>query len=1080
MYKNVHYITAGAGAGKTTKLVNIITDLVQNKGAKPERMILTTYTDATANEFREKSKAALPADKALEMNSAQIGTLHSIASTYIHRYWYLLGISPEVRPMTDEMSKILMNRSLEDVVTGEDISLFNKYVETFGLTKTEGGGYDYDFWKATMIDLFSKMRDYGFNNDQLHVFKDKTLEALQNTFNLNINESVFEQSKGALMKYLSYETIVSSCGKDAGKNQYQSNCKQIREILETDPNEVDMETVNTIFKMRWGRAAVIDKNGKLKDEYDPILKDVHNEIKVAVDYLIAHLVPIEANLIIEVTDLIFQLMKKWMKNYSDIKKENGVIDFTDMEHLFYNLLQNQVVLEDIKKSIDYLFVDEFQDSSPIQANIYAILSNNIEQSWFVGDRKQAIYGFRGSDAGLIGELAEEFPKARKNVPAPKDSNGNSAEILSTSHRSVPRLVKMANDIFIKAFDELNPDSPTDQIPVDQVYLDWDKDKSDPQWESLYHVCLEGNNNADKANALATFLCSMVNHQHFSKAGYKASDIAVLCRSKNQVKEVVSALKGKGIITAAINPDEFIDTPEVSLVLDILKLSDDIDSAKCRAEIRKILKEESLNELASRIKGNMNSLDEFPGLKSFIQNLRTLSIPDRIDAIVSRFDLYGISGNWDSPEARRNNIILLRQAAVAYTDKSMLLCSAADVRGFLSFLKDFKPDPKFDNTAEGIKVLTYHKAKGLQWKIVVLYGLNKYNQKGSISGISIVGRRSAPDYLLAIPRLPDKEWVKDCIQANSSSEEILRKKQAEKKGEERRLLYVGFTRAEDVVITAADSNEPEVIRTLCPTACERTATPPDADHVDIWGIDGYFSRLITVDNDPDIKAVSNTSPVRYKDAGFYLPAKKADRKEKADSKQKYNSPSLFKDKDIQQSATIETAKDFGGRMDIPHSGLDDNEFGDCLHHLFAICAPGNHQDNIAAAQRTMKAFGIDDTEAPEKVVSAIENFFEWLTAKYGPVTSLDSEVPFQYTDAIGRMFSGNMDLIWNTEKGAVLVDYKTFPGKRADLFDKNSKHWAGKYASQLSIYSKALTSKDKRAPLDTILFYPVEGLAIRLM
>ena len=104
-YKNVHHITAGAGAGKTTKLVEIISGLVTD-GNDPTRMILTTFTDAAATELREKSKAKLPTEKAVRMNGARMGTLHSVARSYIDRYWYLLGISPAVKPISESMSKI--------------------------------------------------------------------------------------------------------------------------------------------------------------------------------------------------------------------------------------------------------------------------------------------------------------------------------------------------------------------------------------------------------------------------------------------------------------------------------------------------------------------------------------------------------------------------------------------------------------------------------------------------------------------------------------------------------------------------------------------------------------------------------------------------------------------------------------------------------------------------------------------------------------------------------------------------------------------------------------------------------------
>ena len=133
----------------------------------------------------------------------------------------------------------------------------------------------------------------------------------------------------------------------------------------------------------------------------------------------------------------------------------------------------------------------------------------------------------------------------------------------------------------------------------------------------------------------------------------------------------------------------------------------------------------------------------------------------------------------------------------------------------------------------------------------------------------------------------------------------------------------------------------------------------------------------------------------------------------------------------------------------------------------------------AAASTLKAYGIQETDAPEKAVACIEAFFDWIKDEFDQMTSFEQEVPFQYTDAKGHVFSGNMDLVWRTAKGCVLVDYKTFPGNRSDLFDKDNDHWAGKYASQLNVYAEALSATDCGSPIDRLLYYPVEGLVIRV-
>ena len=1079
MYKNVHHITAGAGAGKTTELVRIITRLV-NDGADPQRMILTTFTDAAATELREKSKAALSPDKAVRMNGAQMGTLHSVARRYIARYWYLLGISPSVKPVSKSVSDILMNRSLEGLVTGAQKARLNKYVETFGLTSIEEKGLDYDFWKKTLKTLFDKMRGYDFGKERIPEIREMTMKLLRSTFNQNENEDLFEQARPCLEEYLGYHDIVDQHVTEAGKKQYEANCAQVRRILALDPLNAEKRTLKEFGAMKWGGDHTIPQRDPAREEYQERINACKAEVSAAAKELSERLVPVEYSMIFEAAELLFDIMDAWMDAYDRIKKENGVIDFADMEELFLRLLGKEEVLEDIHASVDYLFVDEFQDSTPIQAKIYEILSRQITQSWFVGDRKQAIYGFAGSDSGLIAELVESFPKPKKDAGSLsgywKDADGNSSQVLDTSRRSVPRLVHAANDIFIPAFAESNG-TEKDIISEEYVKLkEWDE-KQDTPWNPLYHVdvckTVNGKPFLD-AEALATFVCQMAEQEGFKDAGYTLSDIAILTRSGSMAQRIGKALIKKGIRTGFVNPDGFQDTPEVSLVLAILRLSEGIDRDKSCAEIRKLLQNEDLATLSAKVGKKENNLAGFPGLEMFAKALRTHSVQDRIDEIITRFDLHGVCGQWGNPDARCGNLNLLRKAAEDYAAKSGILCAEADVRGFLSFLKGYKPEEKFDNSAEGVKVLTYHKSKGLDWKIVILCGLDEFKEENTIGGVSILGSSMHPDGILAIPRLPNEDWVLRSILANPESEAALKLRRAVKRGEEKRLLYVGFTRAKEVVITASTDTSPEVLRVLCPTAGNRTIVP-DEDKVDIWGIPNVISCYKAYGNDQGLTYSDNPVPKRYRDAGFLSPTC-------PEVPTKYHSPSQYRNPAlIGQPLVVETVMDFHARTDIPHGHLEDNVFGDCIHHIFARCAPGKHEANLAVAESTLKGYGISDADSPGKAVACIESFFDWLDANpsYGVVIGVEHEVPFRYTDREGRVFSGSMDLVWRTEKGCVLVDYKTFPGARSELFNRNSEHWAGKYASQLGVYADALSASDWKTPLDSLLYYPVEGLVLRV-
>ena len=1081
MYRNTHYISAGAGTGKTTELVRIISGLVGKDIRSAGRMILTTYTDAAANSFREKAKEKLVADGKLEeavaMDAAQIGTVHSLASMYIARYWHLLGMSPELKPMDDAVSAILMDRTLDDVMDGKDISLFNDYGRDFGL-KLDQDTYTYDYWKTLLKGIFEKVQAYDFGNAKLKDSEKATRDLLANTLTTAHNVDLLKEfaESDCVKKYQSFSVNIDEiASSDRGANTYRENLALVNMIAGLDPACVTLKDIAAIERHKWGHEVGIKP--KMKAKWGSTISG--KEISAAAAELSRKLVPKNAETILEVTEKIFEIAIKWMDAYREAKRKMGAIDFSDMERMFLDLLKkHDEVKADIAASVDYLFVDEFQDSNPIQAEIFDILSNTVgKQSWFVGDQKQAIYGFTGSDSALISELSALFPKPEKDESSftgyRKDRNGNSSQILQTSWRSVPSLVNLSNEVFSKSFAETPECYTKDFIPEDKVRLNASDGKADPEYKTIVHADLAGCDNAEQyASAAAYFICRMLQLPQFKDAGYTSSDVAILCRSKFSVKAVATALAAREVPVSFVDED-FMQSAEVAFILCVLKLSAGIATAKTKAELRKIVDGESFAELVSNCIAGVRPISDWGGLEAFCKSISRLSVEERISETIVRFDLYDWCGRWGNAAVRRGNIDTLRTVVQTYSSIAETFIGCADVRGFLSFAKDYKPESKFDNTSAGVKVLTYHKAKGLEWKIAVLYDLfGESKKKHGISGITLTGGLTNPDIMLAVPKLPDKDWVRNCIELFPAARELADTIAAKELGEEKRLLYVGVTRAKDVLVTVGDGNPMPKIESLCPTARNVRADTEKGTR-DIWGVRGCESQLVTVTDEPALKMSVATSSYVYDKAGLYL--EKEHVKEEHPDEDKYISPSMYKDQTLPE-ITVMNAMDFHHRTDITHKDLEDNEFGDCIHHIFARCK--TEADNAPAARRILKVYGIGNVGDDEKLAKCIGELYGFLTEKYGTPERIDRELPFRFTDEKGHVFSGNMDMVWHTADGCVLVDYKTFPGSQGDLFNKESKHWAGGYASQLSVYGAALAATGEKLKAK-LLYYPVEGLVIEL-
>ena len=114
--KNITYINAGAGSGKTHCLTETLTKLIKEGKVKPEQVILTTFTKKSANEFKEKAKAFLfnegLYEEAVQLDDAMIGTVHSVCQRMIGKYWFHLGLSPNMGVMAEEDTAYYISQSL--------------------------------------------------------------------------------------------------------------------------------------------------------------------------------------------------------------------------------------------------------------------------------------------------------------------------------------------------------------------------------------------------------------------------------------------------------------------------------------------------------------------------------------------------------------------------------------------------------------------------------------------------------------------------------------------------------------------------------------------------------------------------------------------------------------------------------------------------------------------------------------------------------------------------------------------------------------------------------------------------------
>ena len=530
----------------------------------------------------------------------------------------------------------------------------------------------------------------------------------------------------------------------------------------------------------------------------------------------------------DITDFIsnlFDLSIQAIDEYETYKKRRGLIDYIDMEISVKRLLDNEVVQEVLSEEVDLLMVDEFQDTSPIQLEIFWKLSQFAKYSIWVGDPKQSIYGFRGADPELMQAIIKQTGGVK-----PEDIQEN-------SWRSRADLVHAVNAIFVKAF----PDLPTEQIALkpappkvkakepfelDNALIHWHFQKDTPGKRMPGKPWTE---NCIAENIKTEILEKGV---YFQPKGsdevrkIRAGDIAVLCRSNHECLSMAESLHRAGL-KAAIARNGLLKTAEARLILACLKFVLNQADSLSIAEILLLASKKDIETIIENriefLETRTSKYDNWATEDAFIQSLHDLrkevlelSSTEILNLVIESLDLRRIIANWGNLEQRFANVDAIRQYAIKYEEGCNRLHTAASLGGFLLWLTDLEANG-IDNQGSGagadaVNVLTYHKSKGLEWSVVICHSLEQ-KLRDDVWGISIIPEKEEVDLTDILGNRWLRYWINpftDQIKG-TKLEENVNQSEAKKKAtkaalaEEARLLYVGLTRARDYLIIPSKQN-----------------------------------------------------------------------------------------------------------------------------------------------------------------------------------------------------------------------------------------------------------------------------------
>lgn len=527
--------------------------------------------------------------------------------------------------------------------------------------------------------------------------------------------------------------------------------------------------------------------------------------------------------------LVLDMAQSLEEAYGEYKRKEGLLDFNDLELYALRILENPQAREKYRERYRYFLVDEFQDTNELQRRILYHLvqedgTGNISSKrlFIVGDHKQAIYGFRGTDYRIFRQVSEDISR-----------NGAIKE-LSTCYRSFPNVVNTVNQLFSKLLDpyeslKVSPDKDKAEGPKTELIIYTPQPESDmagDAWKKNKGILKSGTDEEEimdflksinieaspdvKADMLGNILSLRI--RKLKEQGFEYRDIAVLLRTRSSLAAYEAALKRSSIPYCVMGGIGFFDKQEV---VDILNTYEAIFSPEsltsvaaalrspifgipddCLYQVFKLFTES--HDLAGSLrkacegaqKEDAYALNRAASLIEKLTNVSGLySAGDFLKLMIRELSYKEILLTQSQGFQKYRNIEKLMRIADEFDGKDMY-----HAREFIYYINVLRQEDSQSGDAlldtedsDAVKILTIHASKGLEFRAVLIPGI-----EGNLTSQSM----RMMDDIVFDPDYGVVAWVKGEKKGNANPVySLIQERQKARLIEEgKRLLYVAATRA----------------------------------------------------------------------------------------------------------------------------------------------------------------------------------------------------------------------------------------------------------------------------------------------
>ena len=1031
----LHYTQASAGSGKTTSIERDVTTKLINGDIEPSQIMAVTFTNDAAAELKNRMSEALLVngnpELAVGIMSARVGTVHAVFGQLLSDFAFELGLSPKQRVLDKDDEESLFYEALDQTIDLDEVVRINRLSQLLAI----------EDWRKDVLPMVRLMRSNGFNEEKIADFKQDSVKFLLNhlpkpdptvsveQLKVKLNDAI-TAAKQLVKPTKGLIKVIDDCSKLLNQsNLTWQNWIKISKFETTKMGE-------TIFLEAMDMASNVLKNPEFQQD------------------------------MISFIEAQFDVAQRVMHAFASLKKDRGLVDFTDQEALALEALNHPAIQERIRDEICYLIVDEFQDTSPIQMALFSKMSELVDDVLMVGDAKQAIYGFRGSDPKLALSVLDYI----------QQSDAGRVSSLPHSWRSREGLVALTNDLFTSPFSHLLTAEQVQLTPKCTYSL------STPElgWWTLKYSNSKSNEKilSALAEGIREHILSGVevwDKQHNKSRPAVWRDVAVLFRKNDEAKVFATACAKIGL-PLSLERAGLLETPEVSLALACLRvLVDSSDSLACAEVLMFVTGNSPEVWLKSRLESVADTktrewndeshvvLKKLVGLRADIQKM---SVREALELSLMTADVTGIVTQWKETaklaEHRLANLSKLVSLVDDYENHCLSQCFAATPAGFILWLKHLEQigrDEQSPNPGDAITIETYHGAKGLEWPIVVCCSLDA-ELKTRIFGSRIVDTTQAFDWhnplagrILRYCPNPFSDHKKNTplIEALKPSKDWNDLEQ-QARNEAIQLLYVGMTRARDQLILTTIKEPDSVGEQL--TLLQNKSIPPLTGE-NILPAGGVVRVEYKSFIRPDEPQYVKNNRIRH----WFAPASMSMEQELTH----YLSPASSS-KPI-DGVVCKVVHDFKSRIALNNAN-NMEKIGNALHQCIALVI--NNPDIAPSIIEEILAKSMVQQISAEAIIMQSKCLLNWIHLKY-PAARVHTEFPFLRYLKNGSLQQGSIDLVVETDDGWIVIDHKSNPQPKYE--------WemiAAKHSGQLNDYREALISLSGKAVLAMMIHFSVSG------